>query len=430
MVEETNEAYRELARQYLPGGVLGTFILPDEFEPVIVSGRGGRAFDIDGREYVDFLMAGGPLIAGHAHPEVVDAVQRQVTQGISYYTLNKPAILLAQKIVNAVPCAEKVRFASTGAEATFYALRLARAYTGRTKILKFEGAYHGNHDYAMLSVTPRKLVDYPTPVPDTAGIPGILLNEVLIAPYNDLQRTVAIIEKYADDLAAVIIEPQQRGIDPKPGFLQGLVEATRKAGAVMVFDEVVTGFRLGWGGAQEYYGVTPDLATYGKAIGGGFPVSAVAGKAEIMEKCNARRSSEPDYVYFSGTLNGFPVGAAAGLATLELLGRPGAYDRLFAAGDYMRAGLKRIAAVLDIPAQVVGAGPMFNILFTREEVVDYRTSLKADRKLMQDLRRELMRRGVIPHLTAKNYISLMHTQEDFDFSLQAFEDSLRALLKK
>ncbi len=430
MTHETNPWLLELAHRYMPGGVLGSFVLPDELDAVIARGKGSHVWDVEGKEYVDYVLGSGPMLAGHAHPHVVEAVQQQVALGTSFYANNRPAILLAQKIVEAVPCAEKIKFAMSGAEATFYALRLARAYTGRNRVLKFEGAYHGHHDYAMLSVTPSAAVDFPAPVPDTAGLPESILSEVLIAPYNDLEGTRAIIEREADTLAAVIVEPQQRLIDPRPGFLEGLREITQKNGIVLIFDEVVTGFRLAWGGAQEFYGVTPDLATYGKVIGGGYPLSAVAGKAEILEMANPRRAGKPGYVYFSGTLNGNAISATAGLATLEVMEEPGTYELLRANGDRMRAGLKGIVDELGIPAQVIGSGPMFNILFTAADVVDYRTSMTANRKLQGDLRRELLRLGILTHLAAKCYMSVAHTTEDVDRTLDAFDDSLRALLKR
>lgn len=427
MPEETNRAYLDLASRYFPGGVLGSFVLPDP-DAVVVRGKGSHVWDVEGREYIDYVLGSGPMLAGHAHPEVVDAVQQQVARGTSFYALNTAAILLAQTIVEAAPCAEKLKFSSSGAEATFYALRLARAYTGRSKILKFEGAYHGHHDYAMMSVTPGRLTDFPAPIPDSAGIPRALLREVLVAPYNDLARTAAIVDEHAGDLAAVLVEPQQRLIDPKPGFLEGLRDVTRRHNVVLIFDEVVTGFRVAWGGAQELYGVVPDLATYGKVIGGGYPVSAVAGRADIMDLANPRRAGAPDYVYFSGTLNGNAVGAVAGLATLRVLERPGTYERLREAGDYMRAQLRAITSRLGQPAQVVGAGPLFNVLFTDAPVVDYRTSLSADRALQRDLQQELLRRGVMVNLAAKWYLSIAHSREDLDRTLQAFEDSLRSVL--
>jgi glutamate-1-semialdehyde 2,1-aminomutase len=429
MPDETNRFYLDLANRYFPGGVLGSFIVPDP-DVVVVGGYGSHVWDVDGKEYIDYVLGSGPMLAGHAHPEVVEAVQQQAAHGTSFYALNKAAILLAGKIVDAAPCAAMIKFSSSGAEATFYALRLARAYTGRSKILKFEGAYHGHHDYAMMSVTPGQPAAFPTPVPDSAGIPRSLLGEVLVAPYNDLERTVAIIDAHAGDLAAVLVEPQQRLIDPQPGFLEGLRDATRRHGILLIFDEVVTGFRVAWGGAQELYGVVPDLATYGKVIGGGYPVSAVAGRADIMELANPRRAGSPDYVYFSGTLNGNAVGAAAGLATLRILERPGTYERLREAGDYMRSHIGQIAMRLGQPVQVVGAGPLFNVLFTDVRVVDYRTSLAADRALQRDLQQELLRRGIMANLAAKWYMSIAHSREDLDRTLQAFEDALRAVISR
>lgn len=425
MPDETNKAYVDLAHRCFPGGVLGSLILPDP-EPVMARGQGSHVWDVEGREYIDYVLGSGPMLAGHAHPEVVEAVRRQAAQGTTFYALNKPAILLAQKILDVVPCGEKIKFATSGAEATFYALRLARAFTGRTKVLKFEGAYHGHHDYAMVGAG-RGRRPAPQGRADSAGIPPVLFDEVLVAPFNDLDRSLALIESHADDLAAVLVEPQQRLIDPRPGFLQGLRDATRRHGAVLIFDEVVTGFRLAWGGAQELYGVIPDLAAYGKVIGGGYPLSAVAGKSEIMELANPRRAGQPDYVYFSGTLNGNTVAAAAGLATLQILERPGTYERLKANGDYMRTGVKAIAGSHGRASRVLGSGPVFSISFTDTDVIDHRTSLASDRVLERSLQRELLRRGVMTHL--KWYMSIAHSKADLDHTLEIFEDSLKAALR-
>ena len=423
----SNQELLREATNLLPGASLGSFYIAEKDDLVVDRGKGSRVWDVAGREFVDYVLGSGPMVLGHAHPAVVAAVQAQIERGATFYALNQPAIRLADTIVKAAPCAEAVKFCGAGAEATFYALRLARAATGRDKILKFEGGYHGHHDYALMSTWPKRLDPFPAAWPDSAGIPQSVAGHVLIAPFNDLATTVSNIERYRDDLAAVIVEPLSRMLEPVPGFLQGLREATRRLGIVLIFDEVVTGFRVAWGGAQELYGVVPDLACYGKIIGGGLPIAAVAGKRDLIELANPRKKGAPDYVYMSGTLNGNPVSAAAGLATLGVLEKPGAYERLRAVGDRLRGGLRGIASRLGIPAQVLGQGPLANIYFTSEPVLDYRSSLKSDSRITQQLGSELLARGVLTNLAAKMYLSLAHTDGDIDTTLQAFEDSLNVI---
>src|SRR5690606_37117719 len=242
----------------------------------------------------------------------------------------------------AVPCAEQVRFVSSGSEADLYAMRVARAYKRRDKILKFEGGYHGMSDYGLMSLAPKRLANFPAPVPDSAGIPKSLREEVLVAPFNDLAAVESLISQHGKEIAAIIVEPFQRPIPPKPGFLEGLRKITEQNGIVLIFDEVVTGFRFAYGGAQAYYGVTPDLATFGKVIGGGFPLAAIAGRADIMRHFDKAAVGEEDFTVQIGTLSGNPVASAAGLATMEILKEPGAYDKLFATGRALMDGISEI----------------------------------------------------------------------------------------
>ena len=267
---EERDIERELvekARRVLPGGSFGNF--PGDV--VIREGRGGRVWDESGREYVDFLLGSGPMLVGHAHPEVTAAAQAVVAKGTTFFANNRYGIELAEAIVDAVPCAEQVRFVSTGSEADLYAMRAARAFRKRDKILKFEGGYHGMSDYSLMSLAPKRPGNFPQPIPDSAGIPRSLRDEILVAPFNDLEVVAGLVREHKDELAGVIVEPFQRIIPPAPGFLEGLRRITAENGVVLIFDEVVTGFRLAYGGAQEYYGVVPDLCTLGKVIGGGFP---------------------------------------------------------------------------------------------------------------------------------------------------------------
>jgi glutamate-1-semialdehyde 2,1-aminomutase len=418
----------ERARKRLPGGVLGTSRYADDVGFVVKHGRGSKIYDVSGREYIDYVLASGPLILGHAHPAVVGAVRRQIEAGSTYFMVNEPIIELAEEICRAMPCAEQVRFTSTGSEATFFSLRVARTYRKRDKILKFEGGYHGAHDYGMMSSSPRSPKAFPAPVPDSSGIPHAIEDEVLIAPYNDLATVEGIVATHADELAAVIIEPFQRLIPPQPGFLSGLREITRRHGVLLIFDEVVTGFRLAYGGAQQYYGVTPDIACVGKIVGGGFPLAAVCASAELMQPFDPGQDGKGDFISQSGTLNGNPIAAAAGLATLAELRKPGAYETIHGTGKRLMAGLTALAQRSGLPAQVVGEPVVFDLIFTDEPVTDYRSLQKADGALGRAFTTELIKRGVVKN-TQKMYISLVHSEQDVAATLQACEDALKVLPK-
>ena len=416
----------ERARKRLPGGVLGTSRYADDVGFVVKHGKGSKIYDVSGREYIDYVMASGPMVLGHAHPAVVAAVREQLEGGTTYFMVTEPIIELAEEICRAVPCAEQVRFTSTGSEATFFALRVARTARQRDKILKFEGGYHGAHDYSMMSSSPRSPKAFPAPVPDSSGIPHVLEDQVLIAPYNDLATVEGIVATHADELAAVIIEPFQRLIPPQPGFLPGLREITRRHGVLLVFDEVVTGFRLAYGGAQEYYGVVPDIACVGKIVGGGFPLAAVCASAELMRPFDPAQDGKGDFISQSGTLNGNPIAAVAGLATLAELRKPGAYERLHGTGRRLMAGLSDLARRSGLPAQVVGEPVVFDLLFTAEPVTDYRSLQKADGGLARAFTTELIKRGVVKN-TQKMYMSLAHTDEDVARTLEACEAALKTL---
>jgi glutamate-1-semialdehyde 2,1-aminomutase len=413
----------EKARRYLPGGSNGNTISMDI---VIREGKGSRVWDLSGNEYVDYSLGSGPMLLGHAHPDVVSAVAKQIEHGTTFFGLNEYAIRLAEEIVAAVPCAEKVRFTSTGTEATFFAMRAARVYRKREIILKFEGGYHGMNDYALMSVAPARPLEYPAPTPDSAGIPRSLQSEVLIAPFNDIETTSAIIEKHHDELAGVIVEPIQRVIQPRPGFLQGLREVTRLYDIPLIFDEVVTGFRFAYGGAQEYYGVVPDLCTLGKAVAGGFPLGAVAGVGEIMDHFDPARAPGEGFVMQEGTLNGNPVAAVAGLAALAVLRREGTYERLFATGQRIMDELRRLLYEAEIPAQVVGEAPMFDVLFLDGEVTDYRSTLTADKQKLARFNELLLQRGVFKNHN-KYYVSTVHDRADVDFTVNAFASAIQEL---
>ena len=409
----------ERAHAVLPGGSLGNA----GSDVVIARGEGSRIWDASGNEYIDYLLGSGPMIVGHSHPEVIDAVKAQLSLGTTFFANNEHAIMLAEEIVRAVPCAEKVRFSSTGSEATLYAMRAARAYRGRDKILKFEGGFHGMNDYALMSMGPSSPADYPQAVPDSAGIPKSVQNEVLIAPFNDIETTRAIIEANHDELGGVIVEPFQRLIPPAPGFLEGLRQLTAEFGIPLIFDEVVTGFRFSYGGAQEYYGVTPDICTLGKAVAGGFPLTAIAGRDDIMAHMDGGAVNPDDFMPQVGTLSGNPVAAVAGLKTLEILRRPGAYESMRATGATLKSELQRMLDEAEIPAQVTGDSMLFDVFFTENPITDYRSTLSADADTMRRFNSGVVERGVFKG-ASKFYISAAHTTDDIDRTLEAFQETI------
>ncbi len=416
------------AGRYLAGGGLGLFVLPPDVNLVIAEGRGSHVTDASGRDLIDYHLGSGPALLGHAHPEIVEAVQRQVAKGSTYYFLNEPVIRLSERLVEAIPCADQVHFTGSGTEATFFALRLARGATGRQKILKFEGGWHGMHDYALWGTVPSQPSPYPDAAPDSLGIPDALRGQVLVAPFNDAARAAALIDRHAHELAAVIVEPLERVLVPVPGFLETLREATRRHGIVLIFDEVVTGFRIAWGGAQERYGVVPDLATYGKAMSGGFPMAAIAGRADVMRHLDARRVDRAHLVWASGTLNGNPVSAIAGLTALEILARPGAFEHLHRIGGRLRREIAAIGARHGFAVQTPGEDAVFGVRFTdRRPLRTWEDLLTADKDLNLRWSVELIRRGILTNPNEKFYLSLAHSDADVDRTLEACDAAFAAI---
>jgi glutamate-1-semialdehyde 2,1-aminomutase len=416
------------AERVLPGACRGMMHLPADLRMVMVRGQGSRIWDAAGREYSDCMLGSGPLLLGHGRREVVEAVQRQVETGFTYFALNEPAIRLAERLVEAIPCAEAVRYQTTGSEATFQAVRLARAFTGRDRILKFEGGWHGGHDLGQLSGAPADPPPFPEAVPDCDGIPGASRRDVLVAPFNDADTTARIVDQHQGEIAAVIVEPLQRSLPPVPGFLPSLRAIADKHGIVLIFDEIVTGFRIAWGGAQERYGVVPDLACYGKAMAGGFALSAVAGKKEIMQLADPRQKGSGKYCFMSGTLTGNPVACAAGLAALDVLQQPGVYDRLRAIGRRLTVGLEQAAAAAGVPLQVQGDGPVLQPFFTDHRPLrNHRDLLRSDRKKAVQFGHELIRRGVFCTPGGKLYLSLAHSDADIDRIVETAAGVLRSM---
>src|SRR5437870_5600336 len=412
----------ETAQRVLPGGTFGNF--PGEV--IIREGKAGRVWDEDGKEYVDYLLGSGPMLVGHAHPEVTAAAQAQIAKGTTFFANNRLGIELAEAIVGALPCAEQVRFVSSGSEADLYAMRAARAFMRRDKILKFEGGYHGMSDYSLMSLAPKRSGNFPAPVPDSAGIPRSVRDDMLIAPFNDAAAVADLVREHKSELAGIIVEPFQRIIPPAPGFLAALRKIASDTGIPLIFDEVVTGFRLAYGGAQEYYGVVPDLCTLGKVIGGGFPLAAIAGRAEIMAHFDKDKVGDENFLVQIGTLSGNPVAAAAGLATLAILRRPGAYERIHATGKELMGALGDLLRGAGIAAQITGEPPLFDVVFSPEPVRDYRTTLAGDAELMRRFNALLRERGILKG-ESKYYISLAHTQEDIAFTIDAWKSAIKEL---
>ncbi|MBI2114099.1 MAG: aminotransferase class III-fold pyridoxal phosphate-dependent enzyme, partial [candidate division NC10 bacterium] len=314
----------------------------------------------------------------------------------------------------------------SGTEATSYAVRLARAYTGRPKVLKFEGAYHGGNDIGTVSLFPSRLLDFPEGEPTSAGLSPGAVADILVAPYNDLGTTRAIVEQHRHVLAAIIVEPLHRCTSPRPGFLQGLRELTEELGLLLIFDETVTGFRLAYGGAQEYYGVRPDLAALGKALGGGYPIGAVVGRADVLDLVREERMGQARYVWFASSLGGNPVSATAALATLAELRRPGTYRRLYGLGEALRSGLRAVLQDEGVTAHVQGDGPLGALVFTDRNVVDYRTAAGADRKRARAFTLGLFRRGIFLNpMSTKLYLSLAHGEADIARFLEVARATLR-----
>ena len=401
------------AQAVLPAGGFGNF------DPgiVITEGRGSRVWDEDGNEYIDYLIGSGPMLLGHGHPEVMEAVLEQLPKGTTFFANNSRGIELAEAIVEAVPCCEQVRFVASGGEADMYAIRLARAYTGRDKILKFEGGYHGMSSEAQMSLAPAKLVNFPQAVPDSAGIPQGVADQMLIAPFNDLAAVEALLAEH-NDVAAIIAEPLQRVVPADPGYLQGLRDLCDKYHILLIFDEIVTGFRLAYGGAQERYGVTPDICTLGKIIGGGFALAALGASAEIMRHFDKSIVGADNWLMQLGTLSGNPVAAAAGLKTMEILRRDGSYDQLRETGRTLKTMQSDALSQAGIAHQICGDDTLFDIFFTNAPCRDFRTA-KHDDPRKSAIYNDVLRKHGVFKAPGKLYPSLAITDADIEQSKNA-----------
>lgn len=397
---------------------------------VITNGKGCELWDSDGRRFMDFSIGWGSVLVGHAHPKIVEAVSNQALLGSNFAYITEHALLLAEEIIDLSPACESLRFCASGTEATMYCQRLARAFTDRPKILKFEGAYHGANEIGVTSLFPSNPLPFPQPDPTSAGIAHIVKNDVLVAPFNDLESTQRIVNDYANQLAGIIVEPLQRCTPPEPGFLQGLRDLTRERDVLLIYDEVVTGFRLAYGGAQEYYGVIPDLVAYGKALGGGYPIGAFGGRKEIMDLVREDKLGDERYVWVASTLGGNPISTAAARAALSIFSKAGVYEHLHSIGKYLRDGLRRVLSQRQVNAQVIGDGPLAQVVFSDEKIRNYRSTQRANKELARATMLGLFRRGVFLNpMGTKLYVSIAHDKAVCDTFLDRFEDTLMEALK-
>ena len=422
-----SHALLDEAAEYIPGGV-NTCRRRSEPRLCFQRGEGAYLWDVDGRRYTDYHAAYGAIFLGHSHPAVNERVARAMAEGVLFGVgVTEAELALARKIVEHVPGAEQVVVCNSGSEATYHALRLARGVTGRELVVKFQGCYNGFHDYVL-----RNVLSAPDRVgrrdPHSKGMLQAAIDATLVCRFNDLEDVEAAFARNPDRIAAVIVEPvahNSPGILPEPGFLEGLRALCDREGALLVYDEVITGFRHHIGGYQAVCGVLPDLTTMGKAIANGFPLAAIGGRRSIME----RYTTNPDGdVHYGGTYNGNAVAVAAGVPTLEALEGGEVHERVFALGERMRTGLREIAARAGVPAVVGGFGSLFVLCFMEGPLRSYDDVLRNDNERFMRYRRELVARGVfeMPESLGRSHISAAHTADDIDRSLEAAEEALGA----
>ncbi|WP_407984335.1 aspartate aminotransferase family protein [Priestia abyssalis] len=437
----------EKACEVIPGGVTANikYIAP---HPIFMEkGNGSKLYDVDGNEYVDYLLSYGALILGHGHEKVFEAVMKQMQEsGTTIFgTPHRAETALAEKLVELYPGIDMVRYTNSGLEATLLAIRTAMAYTGKPKLAKFEGHYHGGYDQVLLSVNPdmEKAGDALTPntVPESQGIPDYYVENTIILPFNDLEATEKILRKHATEVAGVILEPIQGGFIPaEQEFMTGLRRITEELGVLLIFDEVKTGFRLSIGGAQKVYGIKPDLTALGKVLGGGFPIGAIGGKREIMMisapnetrdilTAGAENANKTDGLFHSGTYNGHPTVLAAGLATINVLEQEGTMNALFENTQTLRSGLEEVYRNHGVTMQTVGMGSIFNIILGEGTIQNYREMSYVDTKLRKKIDYELLKLGIYIKPLNRYSLSVVHTLEDIQRTVEAHDKALKRVLK-
>jgi glutamate-1-semialdehyde 2,1-aminomutase len=427
MAQHTSPESFAAACKLIPGGVNSPVRAYKSvgIEPRFVDrAKGSRIWDVDGREYVDFVASWGPMILGHAPDEVLEPVREQIERGTSYGAPTCVEITAAEAVANAVPSIEMVRFVSSGTEATMSAIRLARGYTGRDKFIKFDGNYHGHSDALLVKAGSGLLT---LGIPGTPGVTAGATADTIVLPYNDLDSVKAALEANAEQVAAIILEPIAANmgvVPPARGFLQGLRDLCDEHGTVLVFDEVISGFRVAFGGAQELYGVTPDLTTLGKIIGGGFPVGAFGGKREIMEYL-----APTGPVYQAGTLSGNPVAMVAGIATLQALSQPGVYEELERKGKKLSDGLCRASGDAAVHTTCNRVGSVSTMFFTHLNVNNWASASTSDTERYAKYFRGMLDRGfwLAPSQFEACFVSLSHTDEEIDRFIGAAGEVLKTL---
>jgi glutamate-1-semialdehyde 2,1-aminomutase len=427
MAQVSSESLYREAEKIIPGGVnspvrscraVGTHPL------FITRGKGSKIFDVEGNSYIDYVGSWGPLILGHAHPEVVAAVQAAAERGTSFGIPTALEVELARMITQMVPSMEMVRMVNSGTEATMSAIRLARGYTGRNKIIKFDGCYHGHADTLLVKAGSGVAT---LGIPGSAGVPPDFVQYTLSLRFNDLDQVANVMQDQGNEVAAIILEPvagNMGAVPPKPGFLEGLRHWCDETGALLIFDEVMTGFRVALGGAQALYNVRPDLTCLGKVIGGGLPVGVYGGRKDIMSKV-----APVGEVYQAGTLSGNPLAVTAGLTTLKLLSQPGVYDELEERSGYLFEEMSRLATKYKIPSSMNRVGSMGSIFFTDQKVVDFDTAQTSDTQKFANLFCAMLERGVYlaPSQFEAAFVSLAHDQEDIEKTLAAANEVLKEL---
>lgn len=425
--EKSKQAFTE-AKDLMPGGVnspVRAFKSVD-MDPIFMErGKGSKIYDIDGNEYIDYVLSWGPLILGHANDRVVESIKKVAETGTSFGASTVIENELAQLVIDRVPSVEMIRMVSSGTEATMSALRVARGYTSRNKILKFEGCYHGHGDSLLIKAGSGVAT---LGLPDSPGVPEGTAKNTITVPYNDLAAVKYAFEQFGEDIACIIVEPVAGNmglVPPQPGFLEGLRDVTTQYGALLIFDEVMTGFRVGYNCAQGYYGVTSDMTCLGKVIGGGLPVGAFGGKREIME-----RVAPSGTIYQAGTLSGNPLAMTAGFETLSQL-TPEVYTEFQRKGDLLEKGISAAAAKYDIPHTFNRAGSMIGLFFTNEEVINYEGAKTSDLAFFGTYYREMAEQGIYlpPSQFEGLFLSTAHTDEDIEKTITAAEKAFSKLKK-
>ena len=417
---KSEELFKE-SKKFLPGGVDSPVRAYKPYPFFAEYAKGSKIVDVDGKSYLDYCLAYGPMVLGHANPDVMAEVSAQLKKGSAYGVPTENEIELAKLVVKKVPCAEMVRFVNSGTESTMSAIRLARAATGRKKIIKFEGAYHGAHDYVLV-----KSGSGAAGLPDSPGVPDETTKNTILIPFNNEEGIVDIIKAEGESIAAIIVEPIMGNIGiipPMDKYLEFLRDITLENGIILIFDEVITGFRISEGGAQEYFGVTPDLVTFGKILGGGFPIGAISGKKELMEML-----APSGNVYQAGTFNGNPISITAGLATLKQLNNS-FYSAMNTKGDSLRDGIQDILDVHNLDYQVAGLSSMFQIYFTENEVWNYEDAKTADTEKFNIFFQTLLNKGVFipPSQFECCFLSKMHDDVDIQNTLDIIHEAIKTI---